>query len=85
MRCDDPAEVAISKQDPAAWRRRQYTIKPGKAVSTQRRKVSKESQSLNTIMKITNLVSIVFRYFPLRSSAFLASLRLIAVFRLKET
>jgi len=52
-----------------------------KAISTQRRKVRKERQTLNAKMKITNLVRIVSRYFPLRSFACFASLRLIAVFR----
>jgi hypothetical protein len=51
-----------------------------KTISTQRRKVSKESQGLSPRMKITNPVTVVSQYFPLRSSASFASLRLIAVF-----
>src|ERR1035437_8779647 len=57
---------------------------PGKSYSTQRRKVRKDSQSLNARMKITNPMGVVSRYFPLRSSARFASLRLIDVFGMKD-
>ena len=54
-----------------------------KAISTQRRRVRKESQSPNAKIKLTNPMNIVSRCFPLRSSACFASLRLIAVFGFK--
>jgi SAM-dependent methyltransferase len=53
-----------------------------KAVSTRRRKVRKENQLHNARKVVTQLVSMDFRVFPLRSSAFFASLRSTAAFRM---
>jgi hypothetical protein len=55
-----------------------------KTASTQRREVRKESLRLNEKTKFTNPVNIVSEYFPLRSFAYFASLRSIAVSRMNE-